>query len=201
MVMAYTGCLVSLKKCCQNYTVTYSLRCVKSVATGITIQWHSSYVLDDNASLYYEQLQDDGRADVKKPKHAKQCGTCGLSHRTGRKCDQPGCKGFLKDTIINFGDNLEDDIFSNTEEHAKKNDLCLCLGTTLRMTLACELVESGQKPLRLAICNRQKTGLDDVCYSTHNSEYLGVRVLSCVSAGDKREANSLLHVLTLLYSY
>ena len=136
----------------------------------------SSYVLDDNASLYYEQLQDDGRADVKKPKHAKQCGTCGLSHRTGRKCDQPGCKGFLKDTIINFGDNLEDDIFSNAEEHAKKNDLCLCLGTTLRVTPACELVESGQKPLRLVICNRQKTGLDDISYSTHNDEQLGVRV-------------------------
>ena len=136
----------------------------------------SSYVLDDNASLYYEQLQDNRITDVKKPKHAKLCGTCGLSHRTGRKCDQPGCKGFLKDTIINFGDNLEDDIFSNAEEHAKKNDLCLCLGTTLRVTPACELVESGQKPLRLVICNRQKTGLDNICYSTHNDEQLGVRV-------------------------
>lgn len=136
----------------------------------------SSYVLDDNASLYYEQLQDDGTVDIKKPKNAKQCETCGLSHRTGRKCDQPGCKGFLKDTIINFGDNLEDKIFSNAEDHARKNDLCLCLGTTLRVTPACELVEGGQKPLRLVICNRQKTGLDDICYSTHNGEQLGVRV-------------------------
>lgn len=136
----------------------------------------SSYVLDDDTSLYYEQLQDNGTSGIKKPKHAKQCETCGLSHRTGRKCDQPNCKGFLKDTIINFGDNLEDSIFSNAEEHAKKNDLCLCLGTTLQVTPACELVESGQKPLRLVICNRQKTGLDDLCYSTDNGEQLGVRV-------------------------
>lgn len=137
----------------------------------------SSYVLDDNASLYYEQLQDcDETVDVKKPKYAKQCETCGLSHRTGRKCDQRSCKGFLKDTIINFGDNLEDEIFTNAEEHAKKSDLCLCLGTTLRVTPACELVESGQKPLRLVICNRQKTGLDDICYFTDNGEQLGVRV-------------------------
>ena len=137
---------------------------------------HSSYVLDDNASLYYEQLQDYGTVDVRKPKHAKQCETCGLSHRTGRKCNQPSCKGFLKDTIINFGDNLEDEIFTNSEEYAKNNDLCLCLGTTLQVTPACELVESGQKPLRLVICNRQKTGLDDICYSTDNGEQLGVRV-------------------------
>ncbi|XP_065920603.1 NAD-dependent protein deacylase sirtuin-6-like [Dysidea avara] len=136
----------------------------------------SSYVLDDSASLYYEQLEDSGKADIKKPKHAKQCETCGLSHRTGRKCEQSGCKGFLNDSIINFGDNLEDQIFSNAEDHAAKSDLCLCLGTTLRVTPACELVESGQEPLRLVICNRQKTGLDDICYSTDKGEQLGVRV-------------------------
>jgi len=136
----------------------------------------SSYVLDDSVSLYYEQLEDNGKADIKKPKHAKQCETCGLSHRTGRKCEQTNCKGFLKDTIINFGDNLEEQIFSNAEEHAAKSDLCLCLGTTLRVTPACELVESGQEPLRLVICNRQKTGLDDICYSSDKGEQLGVRV-------------------------
>jgi len=136
----------------------------------------SSYVLDDSASLYYEQLEDTGKADIKKPKHAKQCEKCGLSHRTGRKCEQSGCRGFLKDTIINFGDNLEEQIFSNAEDHAAKSDLCLCLGTTLRVTPACELVESGQKPLRLVICNRQKTGLDAICYSTDKGEQLGVRV-------------------------
>ena len=136
----------------------------------------SSYVLDDDASFYYEQLQDNEPVTVKKPKHAKQCETCGLSHRTGRKCVQPSCKGFLKDTIINFGDNLEDEIFCKAEEHAASSDLCLCLGTTLRVTPACELVESGQKPLRLVICNRQKTGLDDICYATNDGSQLGVRV-------------------------
>ena len=50
-------------------------------------------------------------------------------------------------------------------------------GTTLQVTPACKLVESGQKPLRLVICNRQKTGLDNICSSTHNSEQLGERLL------------------------
>jgi hypothetical protein len=38
-----------------------------------------------------------------------RCATCGLSHVTGRKCTRKGCKGALKDTIINFGDMLDAD--------------------------------------------------------------------------------------------
>jgi hypothetical protein len=38
-----------------------------------------------------------------------RCPTCGLSHVTGRKCTRKGCKGVLKDTIINFGDMLDAD--------------------------------------------------------------------------------------------
>ena len=44
------------------------------------------YVLDDHASLYYEELDDFGSTTLKKPRHAKQCTLCGLCHRTGRKC-------------------------------------------------------------------------------------------------------------------
>ena len=44
------------------------------------------YVLDDHASLYFEELNDLGSTTLKKPRHAKQCELCGLCHRTGRKC-------------------------------------------------------------------------------------------------------------------
>lgn len=46
------------------------------------------YVLDDHASLYYEELSDLGATTMKKPRHAKQCDLCGLCHRTGRKCSR-----------------------------------------------------------------------------------------------------------------
>lgn len=49
------------------------------------------YVLDDHASLYYEELTDFGATTVKKPRHAKQCDLCGLCHRTGRKCKRKVC--------------------------------------------------------------------------------------------------------------
>ena len=120
------------------------------------------YVMDDAASLYYEEIEDFGATSVRKPKHAKKCELCGLSHRTGRRCEQAGCKGYLKDSIINFRDNLEEDILTNAEMHAKKADLCLSFGTTMQVTPACDLVSMGRKPLRLVIVNRQKTDLDHI---------------------------------------
>lgn len=33
--------------------------------------------------------------------------TKALDHKTGRKCDNINCLGDLKDSIINFGENLE----------------------------------------------------------------------------------------------
>jgi len=114
----------------------------------------SFYVLDDHASLYYEELNDLGATTVKKPRHAKRCDLCGLCHRTSRKCKRKGCKGHLIDSIINFRDNLEEDIFHTAQEHAAKCDLMLCLGTTMTVSPANELVEMGKQPLRIVVCNR-----------------------------------------------
>ena len=56
-------------------------------------------------------------------------------------------------TIINFGDSLEADVMSCAEQHARANDVVLCLGSTLTVTPACNYVIMGD-PVRLAICNR-----------------------------------------------
>lgn len=134
------------------------------------------YVMDDTASQYYEELEDNGETQIKKPPHAIKCMQCGLNHRTGRKCEVKGCKGYLKDSIINFGDNLEESILLGAEEQAKKSDLIVSLGTTMKVTPACDLVLMGKQPLRLVIVNRQKTGFDEVCGGVGGGEECGVRV-------------------------
>lgn len=135
------------------------------------------YVMDDSASLYYEEMEESGSSTVKKPRHALKCVQCGFTHRTGRCCTQPsGCSGYLKDSIINFGDLLEETILETATQHAKRSDLCLSLGSTMCVTPACELVEMGQEPLRLVIVNRQKTSLDGLCSKqSKNDKELGVR--------------------------
>ena len=60
----------------------------------------------------------------------------------------------LMDTIINFGDDLEEDILNRAYDAGKKSDLMLCLGTTLMVTPANSIVEMGKDPLRLVIVNR-----------------------------------------------
>ena len=134
------------------------------------------YVMDDNAGQYFEELEEYGTTNVPKPKHASQCKQCGLTHRTGRKCEQKGCNGFLKDSIINFGDDLEESILTSAERCAQQSDLCLSLGTTMRVTPACELVEMGKQPLQLVIVNRQPTHLDGLCYMEARGVQLGARV-------------------------
>lgn len=119
------------------------------------------YVLDDASSQYFEELQDNGSTDIKKPEHAVKCSLCGLSHRTGRKCEEKGCSGYLIDTIINFRDHLEEEILSRAETEAGQSDLILCLGTTLMVTPAADLVDMAKGKQPLVICNRQKTEKDD----------------------------------------
>lgn len=65
-------------------------------------------------------------------------------------------------TIINFGDYLEEDVLGSAKHHAKRADLVLALGTTLQVSPANSLVEMGQKPTRLVICNRY-TSFSYIC--------------------------------------
>lgn len=132
------------------------------------------YVLDDVAYQYYSDMSEAGHSELPAPAHGKQCPQCSLTHYTGRQCEQPGCPGLLRDSIINFSDDLNESILSNAEEVASGSDLMLSLGSTMQVTPACDLVLMGQ---RLVIINRQKTQFDSVCARTSvEGEALGARV-------------------------
>lgn len=121
----------------------------------------SFYVPDDLCSQYYEELEDNGTTDIKRPPHAKKCDQCGLSHSTGRSCDH--CSTQLMDTIINFGDDLSEESLSTARKEATFSDLFISLGTTMLVTPASDLVLLGQEPLCLVIVNRQRTQFDYLC--------------------------------------
>lgn len=79
-------------------------------------------------------------------------------HRTGRKCD---CGGDLNDSIINFGEDLPEEDFNNAIKNSKMCDLAIVLGTSMRVTPACNLPLMKKSNGRLVICNLQKTPYDD----------------------------------------
>jgi len=70
----------SLSELHGNVFIEYCEKCGKRFE-------RDSYVMDDESSQYFEELEDHGKTTAKKRKHAKKCHLCGLSHRTGRKCD------------------------------------------------------------------------------------------------------------------
>ena len=82
-------------------------------------------------------------------------------HRTGRTCETPGCNGHLKDTIINFGENLNPAILELGEQNGASADLCICMGSSLRVSPANDMpAATARNGGNLIIINLQKTPID-----------------------------------------
>jgi NAD+-dependent protein deacetylase sirtuin 6 len=91
----------------------------------------------------------------------EKCSTCGWNHYTGRRCSVKNCRGKLRDTIVNFGDDLHERVcggLPRAEEMAAGADVCLALGTSLTVSPANSLPRLAR---RLVIVNLQATELDD----------------------------------------
>lgn len=96
-------------------------------------------------------------------------------HKTGRYCTVPKCGGNLRDTIINFGEDLPVQTLKDAQQNTDQCDVMLALGSSLTVTPAADLPEEvGDRWLEekesgktltnhLVIVNLQKTPLEDVC--------------------------------------
>lgn len=88
-------------------------------------------------------------------------------HRTGRRCtnqvNSKLCNQPLHDSIINFGEFLEPKPLELAYTNARKADLCLVLGSSLRVPPASNVptMVGKKKSAKLVICNLQDTDLDD----------------------------------------
>lgn len=99
----------------------------------------------------------------------EQCKTCnqeyfrdfdvgGVSFQpTGRKCTADDCDGDLIDTILDWNDELPERDYGIAMEQCTKADLCLALGTSLRIEPAGSLPLSARK---FVIVNLQVTPKD-----------------------------------------
>jgi len=81
----------------------------------------------------------------------------GTLHLTGRKCSQEGCSGYLRDTVIRFGENLLSGNIENGFKAGSDSDLALVLGTSLKVGPANKM---PLKSKQLVIVNLQKTPKD-----------------------------------------
>jgi NAD-dependent SIR2 family protein deacetylase len=79
-------------------------------------------------------------------------------HVTTRTCS---CGGLLYDSIINFGENLPEKALNDGFEQCAKADVCLILGSSLRVTPAADMPKgTAKKKGKIFIVNLQSTPLD-----------------------------------------
>jgi len=87
----------------------------------------------------------------------------------GMNC--PLCGGTMKSSVVNFGDNLPENVYNQAIKYASECDLFLVLGSSLVVYPAADLprvaLESGAK---LIIINNNKTPLDDRAELVLNQE-------------------------------
>ena len=84
---------------------------------------------------------------------------------TGRLCQKDNCNGKLRDSIINFGENLPEIELTKAIQHTAKADLVVMLGSSMRVTPAADIpaecYEREDNPGIFVIVNLQLTGYDD----------------------------------------
>lgn len=115
-------------------------------------QCEKEYIRDYCVDLYSTSCENE--------KWFVRCKQCGWNHYTGRYCNKvKGCKGKLKDTIINFGDDLNENNLLQATIQSSNAEICLCVGTSLTVTPASTLPRNAK---HLIIINPMNTYLDDI---------------------------------------
>ena len=68
-----------------------------------------------------------------------------FDHTTSRHCADPACGGVLTDSIINFGEPLPQAELKNALHQGEVADLCIVLGSSLRVSPANQVPLSVHK--------------------------------------------------------
>lgn len=89
-------------------------------------------------------------------------------HCTGRSCE---CGSSLKDSIIHFGENLPGEALRDGLEHSERAELMLVLGSSLRVSPACQMPQDTKRNGgKVVVVNLQTTPCDHMCDLRINGE-------------------------------
>ena len=142
------------------------------------------YLLSQNVDGLHRKsgIPVDKLAELHGNANVEKCKTCGIEymrdygvrnnphvhmHETGNYCDNPQCRGELIDTIVNFGENLDGTVLENCANNSNAADLCLAMGSSLRVNPAAQFPKEVSKHGKLVVVNLQKTPLDKYALCIH----------------------------------
>lgn len=157
------------------------LKAIPSLSHMAIVQMHKEGMVKFTVSQNVDGLHlrsgipSNELAELHGNTNLEKCTTCGAKylrdfnvrtarwvhdHKTDRFCDNPKCHGPLVDSIINFGESLPSYELEESYRQAKKSDLIIVLGSSLRVNPAADIpAEAVRRKQKLVICNLQKTPL------------------------------------------
>ncbi|ETO25817.1 silent information regulator family protein, partial [Reticulomyxa filosa] len=99
--------------------------------------------------------------DITKLRHKK-----GIRGRfTGRLCEDSSCNGKLRDSIINFGEDLPENELKTSLKESQTADLVIVIGSSMRVSPACNMPSlSYNKHGVFVLINLQKTRFDEASH-------------------------------------
>lgn len=124
-----------------------------------------SGILPDNICELHGNSTVEECDQCGKAHHRDICISGDAQHYTGRRCVACGDSGRLRDSIINFGENLNPRILERAYDESRHADLHICIGSSLGVSPACDLPRETKRKNggKIVIVNLQRTPLDGDC--------------------------------------
>lgn len=105
------------------------------------------------------------------------CHVCGKVYPIKRFMEEDltcYCGGFIRPSVVLFGEALPEDALEHAATEAKKNDLFIVLGSSLSVSPANYFpIEAKRNGAKLVIINMEKTDLDGTADLVINNEKIG----------------------------
>ncbi|MBA4494531.1 NAD-dependent deacylase [Paenactinomyces guangxiensis] len=135
-------------------------------------------IITQNVDTYHQKAGSQHVAEIHGSLGTVHCSICGTSYPfesylapNGTQCT---CGGFIRPSIVLFGESLPEEELTKAEEMISKAELCIVLGSSLQVSPANYFpITAKENGAKLAIINMEPTEFDDYADLVINGKKIG----------------------------
>jgi NAD-dependent deacetylase len=136
-------------------------------------------VITQNVDGFHQKAGSQKVIELHGTLHHCHCNICGRTYENNRFLTSEGivceeCKGFVRPSVVLFGESLPMDAIREAEKEAARADLFIVLGSSLQVYPANQYpILAKEKGARLVIVNMEETVMDDYADLVIHGEKIG----------------------------
>lgn len=135
-------------------------------------------VITQNVDGYHQQAGNEQVSELHGTLRTVHCTECGQKYDAKRYLEPHGtnceCGGFVRPSIVLFGEMLPDEALSKADEMIRQADLCVVLGSSLQVSPANFYPQMAKENgAKLVIVNMEPTELDGLADLVIHGERVG----------------------------